>query len=720
MNNGCLVGLVERNRRLGDVRHDLVSGQGAEPLNALAELFAAEKLHHKEGHLGGFIDARVEDVDQVLALDTRGHAGFLPKALTHIGIVEAARQHELERAPPVRLDMNDLVDGAHAPHRNASDNLVALTEEDTFAQLKGRHRWFSYDRTVARFAPSVTTLITGGHTTPPFLYQELTVTRSTLLLIGLVSVLTLIGCNELLGLGYDYDYEETGASGASGASGGAQDGGICAPGSSTSCYPGPEETMGVGACKEGTKTCAPDGTGYGECAGFQAPVVEDCATPGEDESCDGEPACNGSQVWLKGFGDNGEQYGKRVAADAGGNVVITGSFGGAVNFGGEDLASGGGMDVFVAKLGGDGAHRWSKRFGDAENQYATDVAVDKDGNILVAGYFTGVIDLGGGALESAGATDAFVAKFNGDGDHVWSYPLGDAMSQAARSVRADAQGNVVLVGDYQGTLIVGGNPLTPKGLNDIFIVKLSPQGTVLFSKSAGGPGNDFAARVLTDAGSGILLLGSFAGSIDFEGGATETSNGGFDVVLVKLDPSGNYQWSGAFGNSLDDDAKDVAIDGEGSIVVAGDFASELSVGGPVLSCQGKTDVFVAKFDSSGGHVWSRGFGDAEMQRVRAIDVDSRGNIVVAGEFSGELSFGGDPLVSPAGADIFIAKLDPGGNPIWSKQAGDAGIRECHDIAVDGLGHVVGTGYFNGVMDFGGTPILSAGQAPDIFVAKLSP
>jgi uncharacterized protein (AIM24 family) len=542
--------------------------------------------------------------------------------------------------------------------------------------------------------------------------------------IGFVLGITIIGCNDLLGLSDNFVYyppETSGAagSGPDGGGGGAPDGGVCAPGSSVACYPGPEGTAGIGACKEGAQACSPDGLGYGDCTGFTLPVTEDCATQDEDESCDGEPSCKGSQVWGKAFGDNGEQYGERVAVDKDGDLVIAGHFGGSVNFGGEDLVSGGALDVFLTKLDTDGGHLWSKRFGDADDQYVTDVAVDNDGNVLVAGSFSGSIDLGGGSLASAGGTDAFIAKFDGDGKHLWSYPLGDAESQAARSVSADALGNVVLMGDYQGSIIVGGKPLTSQGLNDVFIVKLSPQGTVLWSKSIGGASNDFATLVRTGAGSDVWLLGSFLSTIDFGDGPT-TPSGGLDVFLVKLDPSGAFTWKRTFGGSLDDEAKDAAIDKEGSIVVVGDFAAGLSVGGPGLTSKGKTDLYVAKFDSKGSHVWSEGFGGTEVQHVRAVDVDERGNVVVAGEFFGELDFGGQILESAMGADIFVAKLDPGGAPIWSKQAGDAGTRECHDIAINDLGHVVGTGYLSGIMDFGGTPIVSAGQAPDVFVVKLAP
>jgi len=107
-------------------------------------------------------------------------------------------------------------------------------------------------------------------------------------------------------------------------------------------------------------------------------------------------------------------------------VVITGYIWGTVDFGGGPLTSAGGFDIFIAKFDTNGQHLWSQCFGDGSNQDAYGIAIDGSGNVIVTGWFQGTVDFGGGALTSAGLDDIFVAKFDPNGNHVWSQSFGDA------------------------------------------------------------------------------------------------------------------------------------------------------------------------------------------------------------------------------------------------------------------------------------------------------
>ena len=119
-----------------------------------------------------------------------------------------------------------------------------------------------------------------------------------------------------------------------------------------------------------------------------------------------------SHLWSKRFGSTSFDQGYGVAVDDSGNVVVTGSFNGTVNFGGGGLNSAGSFDIFVAKFSGaDGSHLWSKRFGSTYEDEGLGVAVDGSGNVVVTGYFWGTVDFGGGELTSAGSSDdIFVVK----------------------------------------------------------------------------------------------------------------------------------------------------------------------------------------------------------------------------------------------------------------------------------------------------------------------
>ncbi|MCC6556883.1 MAG: hypothetical protein IT372_28345, partial [Polyangiaceae bacterium] len=138
---------------------------------------------------------------------------------------------------------------------------------------------------------------------------------------------------------------------------------------------------------------------------------------------------NGSPVWTKTFGSQGNQRATAVATDGSNEIVVIGYFEGSIDLGGGALQSAGGDDIFVARFDWFGHHVWSKRFGGAGDQRGASVALDGAGNAFLAGYFAGSLDLGGGGLQSAGGDDLFVAKLDGSGNHVWSKRFGDAADQ---------------------------------------------------------------------------------------------------------------------------------------------------------------------------------------------------------------------------------------------------------------------------------------------------
>jgi hypothetical protein len=141
-----------------------------------------------------------------------------------------------------------------------------------------------------------------------------------------------------------------------------------------------------------------------------------------------------------------------------------------------------GDDIFLAKFNASGTHLWSKRFGNASFQSGDSVAVDPQGNVFTTGYLMGSADFGGGTLTSAGATDVYLAKFSPTGAHLWSKRFGDSAGQAGSDVTVTSDGNVAVTGVFAGTLGFGGPPLGSAGGSDVFVAKFDPNGNHLWSK----------------------------------------------------------------------------------------------------------------------------------------------------------------------------------------------------------------------------------------------
>ena len=392
---------------------------------------------------------------------------------------------------------------------------------------------------------------------------------------------------------------------------------------------------------------------------------------------------------------------------------------GSINLGGPTFASAGSNDGFLAKFDALGNHAWSKRFGDANGQHGRAVAADDAGNVVVAGALQGTADLGGGPLVSAGATDVFVAKLDASGSHVWSKRFGDANDAWVQDLATHTDGSVFLVGEFTGTIDFGGGPLTTSSVNDydVFVAKLDAAGNHMWSQRFANGGIADAGGVAVDPAGNVLVYGRFVTTIDCGGGPL-TSSGGTDVFVAKLDPTGSHLWSKRFGGAAYEWAEGVAADTAGNVVIAGMFTSTtIDFGGGSLASAGDEDLFLAKLDSAGNHIWSKRFGDASAQEPQGVAIDGMDHIVVAGYLTGTIDFGGGPLSSSGSADVFVAQLDAAGDHVWSKRFGN-GYEYARSVAVDNLGNVLVTGAFSTSIDFGGGPLVSGGS-DDVFLAKLA-
>jgi hypothetical protein len=514
-----------------------------------------------------------------------------------------------------------------------------------------------------------------------------------------------------------------GGIGGTGGTGGAGGAGVCMPGSAAPCYTGPMGTENKGICAAGMKTCDAGGTGYGICQGEVIPQVENCATP-EDEDCDGlSPACKGSLLWAKRFGDAFSQAGKRIAVDSKDNIIVTGTFAGTTDFGGGLEMCAGAGDVFIVELDPSGSYRWAMSAGDASNQTGESIAADGSGNVLLLGDLSGSANFGGGLLTSVDGIDVFLAKLAPDGTHLWSKRFGNEGDQYGASVAMDPQGNVVLTGRNEGSVSFGGDVLTNPtsgalGGGAVFVAKLDPSGEHLWSKQLGDGSDQYGDAVTTDGQGNIFVLAEGGGAMDFGGGPL-IGAGGLDVFLAKLDPTGKHLWSKRFGDAMIQYGAGIAVDAQGNVFMLASSSGGIDFGGGLLASKGALDVFVAKLDPAGNHIWSKRFGDGGNQMGRGIAVSQGSEVLVTGYFEGQLSFGGGMLGSVGSNDIFLTKLGNDGNHIWSARFGAMGDDRAEGIAADGAGDTLLTGSFSGTTDFGSGPLMSAG-ATDIFVAKLSP
>ncbi len=414
------------------------------------------------------------------------------------------------------------------------------------------------------------------------------------------------------------------------------------------------------------------------------------------------PALTVVHLWSQGFGGVSNDDGNSVAVDGAGNVLVTGSFAFTANFGGSDLTSMGSSDIFVAKYNAAGVHQWSQRFGGTLNDYGLSVAVDGSG-VLVTGSFEGTVNFGGSDLTSAGGSDIFVAKYNAAGVHQWSQRFGNTGSDVGYSVAVDGSGNVLVTGHFNGTVNFGGSDLASMGSRDIFVAKYNAAGVHQWSQRFGGGEGDVGYSVAVDGSGNVLVTGNFAFTVNFGG---NDLTGISDIFVAKFNAAGVHQWSQRFGGALDDYGHSVAVDGAGNVLVTGLFQGTAYFGGSGLSSAGGLDIFVAKYNAAGVHQWSQRFGGTGTDVGYSVAVDGSGNVLVTGSFAGIVNFGGSDLTSAGSFDVFVAKYNAAGVHHASQRFGGASTDEGNSVAVDGPWNVLVTGNFAGTANFGGSDLTS--------------
>jgi len=455
----------------------------------------------------------------------------------------------------------------------------------------------------------------------------------------------------------------------------------------------------------------------------------------------GAGAATGDVVWGKAFGAQyNDQRASGVAVDpTDDSIYLVGSYEGEFSFdGANNLSNEGNSDIYLAKFDSMGGFQWSVRSGDWADQYVNAIAVGGDRNIFLAGSYEGALDLPNDVklTDIGGQSDVFVVKLNPEGATVWAKGFGDGSQQPklATTIAVDSQGNAVIAGYFSGSLeFIPSQPISTMSNRDVFLAKLDKDGNPLWSKrlgngDPGGPANRILCRVALDHQDNIVLETAFTGTMSLGAPLPDVAPAGSrGILLAKFAPDGKPLWQQVFGAAnAEQRSRSLAVDSKNNIVLTGDMVGTVNFGGASLSTSatGDPDLFVAKFDPDGKHVFSLRAGNGQPQEGRAIAVDAHDNVIVTGSYYGVLDFNTEGTLVGSGLgggdyDLFALKLDPNGKLVWAKAFGNGDHQYAEAMALDSKGNTIFGGSFDGNINLPNVVLTSAGY-DDIFLMKLSP
>ncbi|WP_309893698.1 SBBP repeat-containing protein [Archangium sp.] len=399
-------------------------------------------------------------------------------------------------------------------------------------------------------------------------------------------------------------------------------------------------------------------------------------------------------AWSRAIGSTSADAVKAVVRDSSGNSTVVGVLGTGASVEGQALPAG----LFITQFGSTGTARWSRAL-PLSGSSRVGLAVTDTGGLLVAGSFSGTVQVGGQSLTSAGDLDIALLSLDSNGQPLWAKRFGGTGKDEARAFAVDPEGHIHLAGNTEGLQFEGASaPLSPPG----FIAELSSGGGYLTAQPLEGV-NAFAF----DSQGRTFVTG-------WRDQASDT------LIVDCFDTAGSLLWSHSSKSPSSGLAEGMALRvlSDGSLLVAGHFSGYLAdvKDGPAAG----NDLFLLRFSSTTGSLLGKKLlGGPGWDSVAGMAVDRDGNVLLSGYTRGtSLDLGGGELVlrNDRGHQAFLARLKPDGTHLASSAFGGTG----QDSAVALSGGTQGVsvvGNFEAATHFGDAERTSLG-ARDVFLLSL--
>src|SRR5579883_1160242 len=395
---------------------------------------------------------------------------------------------------------------------------------------------------------------------------------------------------------------------------------------------------------------------------------------------------NGSRQWATYYGGSDYDEGYGIAVDKDDNIFITGetqstNFPTTVNAFQTTLQ--GNQNGFLVKFDETGLRQWATYYGGSE-EYGLAVTTDLNGNVMMTGAAVTGFPVTNGAFQATcgGNEDAFVVKFDGNGNRQWATYYGGTKADYGGGIATDISGNIFITGSTYSTNfpVTAGAfqtnlAATNPGQGNAFIVKFSGAGQQLWATYYGGSSYEDGNAIATDSSGNVFITG-MTGSSDFPvtAGADQTTyGGGDDAFIVKFDGYGNRQWATYYGGPGTDYGTGIAIDADGNVLITGGTRGSFPVTSDAFQSNLTNSAFIVKFNNNGtSRLWATQFGSTNSQVTTycsAITVDSTRSIIITGTTNETgsnfpVTSGAFQTTEGGGWDAYIAKF---GSPCRSEE-----------------------------------------------------
>ncbi|NHM06844.1 T9SS type A sorting domain-containing protein [Flavobacterium sp. CYK-4] len=346
---------------------------------------------------------------------------------------------------------------------------------------------------------------------------------------------------------------------------------------------------------------------------------------------------NGNIQWQKTFGGSGYDVGISIEQTADNGYLISGY---TDSTDGDITTNHGLFDVMVMKLNADGNLQWLQTYGGSSIENSFHIIELGEGGYIFSGH-TSSTD--GQINSNHGQADAWIVKLNSSGEILWQKTLGGSQLEFINKILPTNDNNLIIVGHTNSS---DGDVSINHGSIDGWIVKLSPDGNLIWEKTFGSSGDDYLYDIKTTSDGGYIASGqSDSVEGDFAG-----QHGLFDAWTVKLTGDGILQWQKIYGGSLDESLSIAHETVDGNFIFAGETASE---DGDLVSGLGEQDVWIVKTNNSGEILWQQRYGGTASESINAfVPTVDNGFVSISPSTSND----GDLTNNAGGFDFWLVKL----------------------------------------------------------------
>jgi len=306
----------------------------------------------------------------------------------------------------------------------------------------------------------------------------------------------------------------------------------------------------------------------------------------------------------------------------------------------------------------------------------------------------------------------------------WARSAGGVGVDVGRCVQAMSDGGVTVGGSFGGSMLIGDQWVTGRGLTDGLVARYSTDGELLWVRSLGGPKDDAVRGISSDPDGNVYVCGMFTDTIIFNISDSDTvafnSIGGIDMFAASYGPDGTFRWATTAGGTGEDLANDIVRHPDGSLYMTGGFEDRcyFKPQGTLFSNGGK-DMFMARLLSTDGIQIGLAKGGGLAHDVgTAIDVATDWGVYVAGDFYEEVIFGEASFASAGSSDMFLCKYHQVNQLQWVRTAGGTASDVATGLGTDLNGHAYVCGYYLGSTQFPCGSLAAVGYN-DVFVARFT-